>query len=44
MLLAGPAVEIQRDALEALALPGLLLANSPLEARQLLAKRGLLTP
>ena len=44
MVLVGPAVEIQREAFEPLALTGLLLASTPLEARRLLGERGLLNP
>ncbi|MGV8604276.1 MerR family transcriptional regulator, partial [Pseudomonas aeruginosa] len=44
VLLGGPAVEIQRGALETLALTGLVLASTPLEARRLLGERGLLNP
>ena len=42
VVLVGPAVEIQRE--ETLALTGLLLASTPLEARRLLGERGLLNP
>lgn len=44
VVLVGPAVEIQREAFETLALTGLLLASTPLEARRLLGERGLLNP
>ncbi|HCE7029605.1 TPA: MerR family transcriptional regulator [Pseudomonas aeruginosa] len=44
VVLVGPAVEIQREAFETLALAGLLLASTPLEARRLLGERGLLSP
>ena len=44
VVLVGPAVEIQREAFETLALTGLLLASTPLEARRLLGEQGLLNP